>query len=259
MWHYYWLRFYLSLRHTLLKHQNLSGISSAAWVISIETFICNVAFVKRWLYHREFISDLQSSFIFSCLFHSFRLCHASHRCRLACQAAARVLMWRSVNTCAAAIPLMWGAQWKMREEIFVPSFFQLWGIWGRYHRYKTIKSGGVLPRAGMEIIKQMKGVLKIGLPPHLLLLYHIWVTLSNFEVWKRSLYKEFFKKWKFFEKISKKFKISISSLYLSASSSIISSYGRPSYRLQQWSLGLFLEGWHGDNDWTLSKNRKVPE
>ena len=58
----------------------------------------SLTFVKRWLYHREFISELQSSFIFSCLFHSFRLCHASHWCRLACQTAARVLMWRSINT-----------------------------------------------------------------------------------------------------------------------------------------------------------------
>ena len=158
MWHHYWLRFYLSLRHTLLKQQNLSGINSAAWVISIETFICNVAFVKRWLYHREFISELQSSFIFSCLFHSFRLCHASHRCRLACQAAARDLMWRSVNTVRCSRTSNVRGTMKKWGKTFSFLHFFTWGNWGRYHRYKTIKSGGVLPRAGMEITKQKKGV-----------------------------------------------------------------------------------------------------
>lgn len=174
--------------------------------MSIETFIYNFAFVKRWLYHREFISELQSSFIFSCLFLSFRLCHASYRCRLACQAAARVLMWRSVNTVRCSHSSNVRGTMKNEGRNFRSFIFSTRGIRGRYHRYKTIKNGGVLPRAGMEIIKQMKGVLKIGLPPHLILLYHIWVTLSNFEVWKRSLYKEFFKNESFLKNSQKNFK-----------------------------------------------------
>jgi hypothetical protein len=43
----------------------------------------------------------------------------------------------------------------MKEEIFIPSFFNF-GELGEIPPLQNNKSGGVLPRAGMEITKQKK-------------------------------------------------------------------------------------------------------